>query len=50
MNDGTLIDGVVRIDDLRPRETKKGIDGNKDDTNGVVMNGAPPLEIVVCSK
>ena len=35
MYDGALINGMVRIDDLRAREAKKGVDGNEDDANGV---------------
>ena len=47
MNDGALIDGVVRIDYLRPRKSEEGINGDEDDTDRIVMNGASPLKVVV---
>ena len=46
--DGALIDGVIRVDYLGGREVKEGVDGNEDDANGVRMNGASPLKVVVC--
>ena len=50
MDDGALIDGVVRIDDLRSRKAKKGVDGNEDDADGIIMNGTSPLKVMVCSE
>ena len=50
MDDGALIDGVVRINDLGAREAEEGIDGNKNDTDGIIVNGASPLKIMICSK
>ena len=47
MNDGALIDGVVRVDDLWTGEVEEGINGDKNNTNGVVMDRASPLKIVV---
>ena len=47
MNDGALIDRVVRIDDLWGRKSEEGIDGNEDDADGVIMNGTPPLKMVI---
>ena len=47
MNDGALINGVVKIDHLRSREAEEGIDGNEDDADGIIMNGAPPLEVMI---
>ena len=48
VNDGALINGVVRIYDLWSKETEERIDGDKDDTDGVMMNGTSPLEVVIC--
>ena len=47
VNDGALIDRVIRIDDLWGGEAEEGIDGNKDDANGIVMNGTSPLKMMV---
>ena len=47
MYDGALIDGVVRIDYLRAGEAKEGVGGNEHNTNGVVMDRASPLKIVI---
>ena len=47
MYDGALIDGVVRVDYLRGGESKQGIDGDENDTDGVIMNGASPLKIMI---
>ena len=49
MHDGALIDGVVRIDDLRGRESIEGINRDEDDADGVTVNRAPPLEMVICA-
>ena len=49
MNDGTLIDRVVRIDDLRGGEPEEGIDGDKNDTDGITMNGTSPLKVMICT-
>ena len=48
VNDRALINGMVRIDDLRPRESVKGIDGNEDYADRIIVNGTPPLKIVIC--
>ena len=48
MNDGALINGVIRVYDLRSGEAEKGINGDEDDADGVIMNGASPLKIMVC--
>ena len=50
MNNGTLIDGVVRIDDLWSREAEERIDRNKDNTDWIIMNGTSPLKIMICSE
>ena len=47
MNDGALIDGVVRIDDLWSRKPEEGVDRYKNDTNRITMNGASPLKVVI---
>ena len=49
MDDGALIDGVIRINHLRGGKTKEGIDGYEDDANGVAVNGTPPLKVMVCA-
>ena len=49
MNDRALIDGVVRIDHLRGRKAEEGVDGNENNANRVVMNGASPLKMMICS-
>ena len=49
MNDGALIDRMIRIDDLRGGKPEEGIDGNKDDTNGITVNGTSPLKVMICS-
>ena len=49
MNNGALIDRVVRIDHLRGGEAEERIDRNEDDADGIIMNGAPPLEVMICS-
>ena len=49
MYDGALINGVVRINHLRSGEAEERADGDEDNTNRVVMNGASPLEVVVRS-
>ena len=46
---GALIDGVVRIDDLRGGESKEGIDRDEYDANRVTVTGASPLEVVICT-
>ena len=48
MYDGALIDGMIRIDDLRGGESKEGINRDEDDADGVTVNRAPPLEMMVC--
>ena len=47
MNDGALIDGVIRVYHLRTGEAKEGIDGDEDDANGITMNGTPPLKMMI---
>ena len=50
MYDGALIDGVVRIDDLRSGKAEERVNGNENDADGVVMNGASPLKIMICGE
>ena len=50
MNNGALVDGVVRIDYLGSRETKKGVDGNEDDADRIIVNGASPLKMMICTE
>ena len=40
---------MVRVDDLRARKAKKGIDGNEDHADGVIMNGTSPLKVMICA-
>ena len=47
MYDGALVDGVVRVDYLGGGELEEGIDGNKDDANGITMNGTSPLKVMI---
>ena len=47
MNDGTLIDRVVRVDDLRRVKPEEGIDGDKNNANGIGVNGASPLKVMI---
>ena len=47
MNDGALINGVIRVYDLRSGEVEKGINGDEDDANGIVVNRASPLKVVI---
>ena len=49
MDDGALIDGVVRIDNLRGGESKKGIDRDENDADGVTVNRASPLKVMICA-
>ena len=49
MNNGALIDGMVRIDHLRGGEAEERIDGDEDNANRVTMNGTPPLKVMICS-
>ena len=49
MNDGALIDGVIRVYYLRGGEAEERIDGNENDANGVTMNGTPPLKVMIRS-
>ena len=49
MYDGALVDGVIRIYHLGGGETEEGVDGDKNHTDGVVMNRASPLKVVVSS-
>ena len=47
MDDGALINGVIRIYHLGGREAKERIDGDEDNADGILMNGTSPLEIMV---
>ena len=49
MDDGALINGVIRIYHLGGREAKERIDGDEDDANGIRMNGASPLKMMIRS-
>ena len=49
MDDGALINGVIRIYHLGGGEAKKGVDGNEDYANGILMNGASPLKEMIRS-
>ena len=49
VDDGALIDRVIRINYLRGGKPKERVDGDEDNKNGVGMNGTPPLEVVVGS-
>ena len=50
MDDGALIDGVIRIDDLWARESEEEINGNEDYADGVTVNGTSPLKVMICSE
>ena len=50
MNDGALIDRMVRIDYLRGGEAEERIDGDENDANRVTMNGTSPLKVMICTK
>ena len=47
MYDGALIDGVVRVDYLGRGKSEEGIDGDKDNADGVTMNGTSPLKMMI---
>ena len=47
MNDGALIDGVVRINNLGGGESKERVDGNEYDANGVTVDGTSPLKVMI---
>ena len=47
MDDGALIDGVIRIDHLRRRESEKRVDGDEGHANRITMNGASPLKVMI---
>ena len=47
MYDGALINGVVRVDYLGRGESEEGIDGDKDNADGVTMNGTSPLKVMI---
>ena len=49
MYDGALIDGVIRIYDLRGGESKEGINRNENDADRITVNGTPPLKVVICA-
>ena len=49
MDDGALINGVIRVDHLRGGELEEGIYGNEDNANGITMNGTSPLEVMIRS-
>ena len=48
VDDGALIDRVIRINHLRRGKSEEGIDGDEDNANRVTMNGTPPLKMMVC--
>ena len=48
MDDGALIHGMVRVNYLRAGESEEGVGGNEYDANGIVVNGTPPLVVMVC--
>ena len=47
MNDGALIDGVIRVYYLRGGEAEEGVNGNENHANGITMNGTSPLEVMI---
>ena len=49
MNNGALIDGVVRIYYLRGGEAEEGINRDENNANGITVNGASPLEVMIRS-
>ena len=49
MDDGALINGVIRIYYLRGGEAKERIDGDENNADGILMNGAPPLKMMIRS-
>ena len=51
MDDGALIDGMIRINHLRGGEAEERVDGNEDDANGITVNGTSPLKVMIrCDK
>ena len=50
MNNGALVDGVVRVDHLRAREAEERVDGYENYADGVIVNGTPPLKIMICGE
>ena len=49
MDDGALINGVIRIYHLRGGEAKKGVDRDEDNADGILMNGTSPLKVMIRS-
>ena len=49
MDDGALINGVIRVYHLRGGEAKKGVDRNENDADGILVNGTSPLKMVIRS-
>ena len=49
MDDGALINGVIRIYHLRGGKAEERIDGNEDNANRITMNGTSPLKVMICS-
>ena len=49
MDDGALINGVIRIYHLGGGEAEKGIDRDEDNANGILMNGTSPLKVMIRS-
>ena len=47
MNNGALVNRVVRVDYLRTGEAEEGIDGDENDADGIIMNGTSPLKIMI---
>ena len=49
MNDGALINGVVRVDYLRGGKSEERVDGNEHNADRITMNGTPPLKVMIRS-
>ena len=49
MDDGALIDRVIRVCYLRGGESEKRIDGDEDNANGIIMDGTSPLKMMIRS-
>ena len=49
MDDGALINGMIRINHLGGGEPEQRVNGDEYHTNGVGVNRTPPLKVVVGS-
>ena len=49
MDDGALINGVIRIYHLGGGKAKKGVDRDEDNADGILMTGASPLKMMIRS-